>query len=49
LTFEDWLKREKGNVPITIQMKLKKLNILKKRVNLWNVQEVRDFIQDYYM
>ena len=46
LTFEEWLKREKGNADITIRIKIKKLGVLKRRVNLWDIQETRNFIQD---
>ena len=46
LIFVEWLKREKGNADITVKMKLKKLKTLKKRTNLWNIQETRIFIQD---
>jgi hypothetical protein len=33
-SFKEWLKREKGNADITIEMKLKKLKTLRKRANL---------------
>ena len=44
--FAEWLNREKDNKDITIRMKLKKLRTLQRRVNLWNIEATRNFIQD---
>jgi integrase len=47
--FEDfavWLKRNHHIADITIVGKLKKLKAIQRQVNLWNMEAVRNYIQD---
>jgi integrase len=44
--FALWLKRKHNLQESTIAVKIRKLKALRRKVNLWNVESVRNYIQD---
>jgi len=41
-----WLKRNHRIADVTIESKIKRIKRLMKSVNLWNIEEVKNYIQD---
>jgi hypothetical protein len=44
--FALWLKREHDIADTTIKVNLKKLKTIKRHVNRWDLEAVRNYIQD---
>jgi hypothetical protein len=44
--FAFWLKRKHHIIDITITVKIRKLKAISRKVNLWDVEAVHNYIQD---